>query len=97
MGGGGQIIHLAPNMDVATANITPDKETGIGSWTDDDIRNALTKGVRPDGGHLSPPMPSQFFANMTPADVDSVVAYLRTIPAISNKVERTDFQKAQFP
>ena len=80
-----------------TANITPDPETGIGNWSDDDIKKAITEGVRPNGGKLAPPMPYAFFKNMTAEDLDAVVAYIRTIPPIKNKVERTDFQKKAFP
>jgi len=57
----------------------------------------MTEGITPTGGHLSPPMPFTFFKNMTPEDLDAVVAYVRTIPPISNKVVRTDFQMKAFP
>jgi mono/diheme cytochrome c family protein len=97
LGAGGFEITLAPGMAVHTANITPDPETGIGKWTDADIKKALTEGITPTGGHLSPPMPWPFFKNMTADDVDAVIAYIRTIPAIKNKVERTDFQQKAFP
>ncbi|WP_347310846.1 cytochrome c [Defluviimonas sp. SAOS-178_SWC] len=97
LGAGGMLITLAPGVTATTPNITPDPETGIGGWSDDEIRNAIISGVRPDGGHVSPPMPVQWFANMTQGDLDAVVAFLKTIPAVSNKVERTDFQKANFP
>jgi mono/diheme cytochrome c family protein len=96
-GGGGFEITLAPGMTVHTANITPDPETGIGKWSDADIKKALTEGVTPTGGKLSPPMPYPFFKAMTADDLDAVIAYIRTIPAIKNKVERTDFQKKAFP
>jgi mono/diheme cytochrome c family protein len=97
LGAGGFEITLAPGMVVRTANITPDKDTGIGKWTDADIKKALTQGLGPKGEHLSPPMPFPFFKTMTPDDVDAVVAYIRTIPPVKNKVERTEFQKAKFP
>jgi mono/diheme cytochrome c family protein len=97
MGAGGFEIQLAPGMVVTTANITPDPETGIGEWSDDEIKKALTEGVRPGGGKLAPPMPFGFFKNMTEEDLDAVVAYLRTIPPIKNKVERTEFQLKAFP
>jgi hypothetical protein len=83
-------------MVVSTPNITSDPETGLGNWSDDDIRKAITEGLDPEGVHLSPPMPFPFFANMTPEDIDAVVAYVRTIPPIVNKVERTEFQKNAF-
>ncbi len=97
LGAGGFMIQLAPEMVVRTANITSDPETGIGKWSDEDIKKAITEGVTPTGGHLSPPMPFAFFKNMTPEDLDAVVAYVRTIPPIVNTVERTDFQKKAFP
>jgi len=97
LGAGGFEIELAPGMVVRTPNITPDPETGIGQWSDADIKKAITDGVTSGGQHLSPPMPYTFYKNMTPEDLDATVAYLRTIPPIGNKVERTDFQKKAFP
>ena len=62
-------------------NITSHKENGIGAWSDDEIKRAITKGVRKDGTPLKPPMGFGFYANMTDGDLDAVVAYLRTVPA----------------
>jgi hypothetical protein len=81
---------------VATANITSDPESGIGKWTDADIKKAMTEGIRPDGRHLAPPMPFPFFKNMTGDDLDAVIAFLRTVPPIKHVVERTEFQKNTF-
>jgi hypothetical protein len=61
-------------------NITSDKEKGIGAWSDDEIKQAITKGIRRDGTHLKPPMGFEFYANLTPDDLDALVAYLRTVP-----------------
>ncbi len=97
LGAGGMKIQLAPGMDVLTANITSDPDTGIGKWSDDDIKKALTEGVTPTGQHISPPMPFQWFKNMTADDLDAVVAFVRTIPPVKNKVERTAFQQKAFP
>ncbi len=97
LGAGGMEITLAPGMTVKVANITSDPDTGIGKWSDDDIKKALTEGVTPTGGHVSPPMPFPWFKNMTPEDLDAVVAFVRTIPPIKNKVERTAFQMKAFP
>lgn len=70
-----------------TANLTPDAKTGLGTWTEqnfiDTIRNARHMGV---GRPLLPPMPSPALAAMTDEDLKSVFAYLRSIPAIENKV-----------
>jgi hypothetical protein len=97
LGAGGFEIQLTPEMVVRTPNITPDPETGIGSWSDDDIKKAITEAVTPEGQKLSPPMPFLFFKNMTAEDLDAVVAYLRTVPPVKNQVERTEFQKTAFP
>ncbi len=61
-------------------NITASKTKGIGDWTDDQIKQAVTKGVGKDGGPLKPPMGFPYYAHMTAADLDAVVVYLRTVP-----------------
>ena len=62
-------------------NITSSKTKGIGDWTDDEIKRAITQGVSKDGSKLKPPMGFQYYATMTGDDLDAVVAYLRTVPA----------------
>jgi mono/diheme cytochrome c family protein len=62
-------------------NITSSKTAGLGDWSDDEIKRAITKGIRRDGTPLKPPMGFAFYANMTEADLDALVAYLRTVPA----------------
>jgi len=62
-------------------NITSSKTKGIGSWTDAEIKRAITQGISKDGSKLKPPMGYHYYATMTADDVDAVVAYLRTVPA----------------
>jgi hypothetical protein len=50
-----------PFGELDTPNITPDPQTGIGAWTDDEFINALTKGTGRDGGHLFPAMPYTYY------------------------------------
>ncbi len=84
---GSEVGFEIPGLGVfAGPNLTSDKETGLGAWTDAQIVAALQKGVRPDGRMLAPIMPWRAFANMTPADVRAIVAYLRTLPPVKNKV-----------
>jgi mono/diheme cytochrome c family protein len=64
------------------ANLTPDAETGLGNWSDDDIVTALRTGQRPDGRVLAPIMPYSNFATLTDEDVRAIVAYLRSIPPV---------------
>jgi mono/diheme cytochrome c family protein len=62
-------------------NITSSKTKGIGAWTDDEIKRAITTGVSKDGSHLKPPMGYHYYATLTLDDLDAVVAYIRTVPA----------------
>jgi hypothetical protein len=70
-----------------TANLTPDDETGLGTWTAqnfiDTIRNARHMGI---GRPILPPMPAAVYANMTDEDLAAIFAYLETIPAVRNRV-----------
>jgi cytochrome c551/c552 len=70
-----------------TANLTPDKETGLGAWTQqnfvDTIRNGRHMGA---GRPLLPPMPWPVYNNMTDEDLAAVYAYLQSLPAIKNRV-----------
>jgi mono/diheme cytochrome c family protein len=75
-----------PVFDVTASNITPDKETGIGSWSEADIKKLILTGLRPSGGQVAPIMPVAFYKNMLPRDLDAIVAYLRSIPAVKNQV-----------
>jgi mono/diheme cytochrome c family protein len=66
------------------ANLTPDKETGLGAWTDEQILTALRTGQRPDGRMLAPIMPYMSFSDLTDDDAKAIVAYLRSIPAVKH-------------
>ncbi|MFN3746727.1 MAG: c-type cytochrome, partial [Hyphomicrobiaceae bacterium] len=67
-------------------NLTPDKETGLGRWSAEEIRVAITEGKRPDGRVLAPIMPWHAFATLTREDARAIVAYLQSLPAVGNKV-----------
>jgi|GEM_PF-1022405 len=84
-GQGGNIFN-GPFGSVPATNITPDKQTGIGSWTDDQLINAIRNGVDDGGNQLFPIMPYLSYHFMSDADVRDLVAYLRTIPAVPNSV-----------
>ena len=67
-------------------NLTPDKETGLGNWTTEQIVAALQTGVRPDGRELAPIMPWRSFASLTKADAFSIAFFLKSLPPLKNKV-----------
>ncbi|HEY2533170.1 MAG TPA: c-type cytochrome [Xanthobacteraceae bacterium] len=68
-------------------NITPDRETGIGAWTDDEFINSLTKGTGRNGAHIYPAMPYTYMTKTTREDGLAIRAYLNTIPAVHNPVQ----------
>lgn len=79
---------------IAPPNISQDPEHGLGRWTDGEIIRAVREGVSRDGRALFPMMPYQNYANMSDDDVESLVAYLRTMPAVKHEVPPT---KVDFP
>jgi mono/diheme cytochrome c family protein len=88
---GGGLSFTTPAFNATAANITPDRDTGIGSWSDDEIKRALTQGVRPPnarfgGSPLAAVMPASFYKAMLPGDLDAIVAYLRSLPPVRHEV-----------
>lgn len=72
----------APFGTVYATNITPDRETGIGGWTDGQIIAAIRLGRRPNGDRIIPVHPFMSFNGMAEEDLRALVAYLRTVPPI---------------
>lgn len=85
---GGRAIET-PFGNIISANITPDQETGIGSWSDEQFENAVRNGIRPNGQRLYPAMPYTAYTKMSHDDVMAIRAYLRTIEPIRNAPDRT--------
>jgi mono/diheme cytochrome c family protein len=84
---GGQEWSLGPYGTMVSYNLTSDSATGLGGWTDEQIKSVLTTGVRPDGSRMLPfPMPWTGYGNWKPEDLNAIVAYLRTIPPVSNRI-----------
>jgi mono/diheme cytochrome c family protein len=85
--GGSEVGFEIPGMGVFHGpNLTPDKETGLGNWSAAEIVTALTTGVRPDKRVLAPIMPWKALAQLTKDDANAIAAYLKSIPAVKNKV-----------
>jgi mono/diheme cytochrome c family protein len=85
--GGSDVGFAMPGLGVfAGRNLTPDKETGLGGWTDEQIITAFTAGQRPDGRTLAPIMPWPALSQLTKADAQAIVAFLRSVPAVKNSV-----------
>ena len=87
---GGTEFH--EGFGVARApNITPDPETGIGTWTDAQIIAAIREGKRPDGSIIGPPMPIALYRGLADDDAAAIVAYLRQVPPVRNAVAKSAF------
>ncbi len=88
--GSGQIFPLQglPGQ-IVVPNITPDKETGIGNWSDDEIARAIREGVDKDGRALFPLMPYERYRTMSDEDLASLVVYLRTLPPVRHPLPPT--------
>lgn len=94
--GGLEVTDKLPGGGTFTwraSNITPDRDTGIGTWTADQIAAAIRQGVRPDGRRLAPIMPYQLYNRLTDADVTALVTFLRALPPVANPVAPIDNAK----
>lgn len=76
---------------VPAKNITSDKETGMGDWSDGEIFRAVTEGVDKDGEFLGPMMPYMYFGQLDEDDIKAIIAYIRTLPPVKNQVAPHDF------
>lgn len=84
---GSDIGFEMPGMGVFyPPNLTPDEETGLGTWSDAEIITAFTTGARPDGRQLAPIMPWMSYAHISADDAAALVAYLRSLKPVSHKV-----------
>ena len=86
---GGLLLRIEPFGDYPTGNLTSDNDTGLGRWTDDQIKQAITRGVLSDGSRLLPfPMDYASYSTLTSGDLAALIAYLRTVPPVVNRVPR---------
>jgi mono/diheme cytochrome c family protein len=84
---GSDVGFAIPGLGVFVGpNLTPDKQTGLGNFTMQQIVTALTKGQLPDGRILAPIMPWKAFANMTKSDALAIAAFLKSLPAVNHQV-----------
>jgi len=82
---GGKRIET-PFGVISTPNLTPDRETGIGAWGDDDFRRALREGIGPDGTRYYPAFPYPHFTKLTRDDILAIRSYLASLAPLRNPV-----------
>jgi mono/diheme cytochrome c family protein len=78
----GGLAMKTPFGTLYTSNITPDPQTGIGTWTSDQFYSMMHKGRFPDGGLVYPAMPFASYTKVTRADSDAIYGYLRSIAPV---------------
>ncbi len=88
---GGMALEEPGLFRIYPSNITPDRETGIGGWTDAQVIRAIREGVRPDGRVLGPIMPIELYRHISDEDAAAMVAYLRTVAPVRNVVPASTY------
>ena len=83
---GGSQVWDTPAYLVRGSNISSDPETGIGTWSVDDIKRLITEGMRPNGVPVAHQMPYPFYKILTPRDLDAVAAYVKAAAPVRNQV-----------
>jgi mono/diheme cytochrome c family protein len=78
---GGRAFPI-PGGKIHSTNMTQDKDTGIGKWSDQQISDSIARGVRPSGEWLLPAMPYEAYSGMAEEDLKALIAYLRTLKPV---------------
>jgi hypothetical protein len=89
-GAGQQLPYTDLPGRVIAPNLTPDKETGAGNWSDDMLARAIREGIGHDGRALFPIMPYEHYRHMPDEDLASVVVYLRSLAPAHNPLLQTE-------
>ncbi|HLG15546.1 MAG TPA: cytochrome c [Blastocatellia bacterium] len=87
--GGGALFAGGPPGRLIASNISPDPETGAGTWSDDAFARAIREGIGHDGRALFPIMPWPNYAQMSDEDLAAVIAYVRSTPPVPNALPKT--------
>jgi hypothetical protein len=92
--GSGRIVINSGDLMIAAPNITPDVETGAGTWTDDQFARAIREGIGHDGRTLFPMMPYEDFRSLSDEDLASIVVYIRSLEPVHHELPKP---KIPFP
>jgi len=91
----GRFLEKNPAFTAYASNITPAGPSG--AWSDLELKVAIREGLRPDGSVIGPPMPYQAYRGISDDDLDAIVAYLRSVPAVANAVPASEYSKPLPP
>lgn len=88
----GAKIADIPEFTAFASNITPDRKTGIGTWSKAELIRAIRDGVRPDGSLIGPPMPFTMYRHLSDRDVEAIATYVMQVPAVSNAIPKSEYR-----
>jgi mono/diheme cytochrome c family protein len=88
----GNFVITEEGFSAYAPNITPDRETGIGDWTDAELETAIRRGISRDGHVLGPPMAFAYYHGISTNDMAAIIAYLRTRPAVRREVPASTYE-----
>jgi mono/diheme cytochrome c family protein len=86
----GRMVEQNDQYTAIAPNLTPAGE--IKDWTDEQLAKAIREGIRPDGKVLGPPMPFEVYRHLSDTDLNSIVMYLRTVPAVENDPGKSEYK-----
>lgn len=85
----GRLVEKNEAFTAIAPNITPGSR--IADWSDDELGRAIREGLRPDGSLIGPPMPFTMYRNLSDTDLNAIVAFLRTVPAVESVPESSEY------
>src|SRR5215472_13226561 len=88
---GGRRFDIPPGI-AYSKNLTPDRDTGIASWSDEQVIRAIREGVTKEGNLIGPPMPIALYNKIADDDVKAIVAYLRSVPPVRNEIPESKYK-----
>ena len=86
---GGGFVITTPRFEVHVPNISPGSR--VAEWSDAELARAIREGIRPDGTVIRPPMAIELYRHISDADLAAVVAYLRSLPAITQTIPESTY------
>lgn len=86
----GRMVIEFPEFTAFAPNITPAGR--VAGWSDDELKRAIREGLRPDGSLIGPPMPIPLYRDLSDSDLDAIVAYVRSLPAVANEVPPSEYR-----
>jgi mono/diheme cytochrome c family protein len=89
---GGRALDASPYGTIYSSNITPDPETGIGTWSEEAFRRAMHEGVDREGRHLYPAFPYDHFTHATDQDIHALYVFLMSQQAVRSTVPANDLK-----